>query len=63
MLDSATRVFIDGGSVQGGFAMQKSNEANVNIIQDDDANRSIDGARGESRAGCGRIVVRLHREV
>ncbi|ANF27139.1 hypothetical protein PS273GM_19370 [Stutzerimonas stutzeri] len=35
MLDSATRVFIDGGSVGVGLYKQKSNEANVNIIRDD----------------------------
>jgi hypothetical protein len=35
MLDSAARVFIDGGSVRGGFVKQKSNWANVNIIRAD----------------------------
>ncbi|WP_155397630.1 hypothetical protein [Stutzerimonas stutzeri] len=46
MLDSATRVFIDGGSVPAGLAMQKSNKANMNIIQDDVADGFIDGGRG-----------------
>ncbi|HBM06616.1 hypothetical protein CXF92_15420 [Pseudomonas sp. Choline-3u-10] len=50
MLDSATRVFIDGGSVGVGLYKQKSNEANVNIIRDDVAAGFIDGRCGEARA-------------
>jgi hypothetical protein len=50
MLDSATRVFIDGGSVGAGLYKQKSNEANVNIIRDDVAAFVIDGADSETAA-------------
>ncbi|HBS77096.1 MAG: hypothetical protein CMK99_18355 [Pseudomonas sp.] len=50
MLDSATRVFIDGGSVGAGLYKQKSNEANVNIIRDDVAAFVIDGADSKTAA-------------
>jgi len=46
MLDSAARVFIDGGSVRGGFVKQKSNWANVNIIRADVAGCFINGEQG-----------------
>ncbi|MCQ4259844.1 hypothetical protein [Stutzerimonas stutzeri] len=46
MLDSANRFFIDGGSVRGSLAMQKSNGANVNIIRADVAWCFIDGEHG-----------------
>jgi len=47
MLDSATQVFIDGGSVRGGLAMQKSNGANMNITRGDVAGHFIKDERGD----------------